>query len=253
MFNRSVTANSSVESDNPYWMSFSDIMAGLLVIFVLALVQLMSQVQDEKEETRELREDIEEAVKELARVDAIRKQILNEIKDVLSARNIHVEVVENNTILRIPEDQLHFERGRYDIPEDQRQNVDLIGATLLNTLDRERRLRYIDTIFVEGHTDSWPLRREMGNWGLSSYRAISVWNYWTKEPATSSRLADLRNRNHKKVFSVSGYAATRRVQDTETTEDERQKNRRIDIRFTMFTPTTGYFANLIDRMADEGF
>ena len=33
--------SASVDEENPYWMSFSDVMSGLLVIFILASVILI--------------------------------------------------------------------------------------------------------------------------------------------------------------------------------------------------------------------
>ena len=35
------------------------------------------------------------------------------------------------------------------------------------------------TIFIEGHTDNRPLQGFMGkgNWGLSTFRAISLWQF----------------------------------------------------------------------------
>ena len=35
-----------VDEENPYWMSFSDIMSALLVIFILAAVALMVQLME---------------------------------------------------------------------------------------------------------------------------------------------------------------------------------------------------------------
>ncbi|MDU3956382.1 MAG: chemotaxis protein MotB, partial [Pseudomonas aeruginosa] len=36
----------SVDEENPYWMSFSDIMSALLVIFILASVILILQLME---------------------------------------------------------------------------------------------------------------------------------------------------------------------------------------------------------------
>mgnify|MGYP003667330882 FL=1 len=35
---------SKVDEENPYWMSFSDLMSGLLVIFILAAVALIIEL-----------------------------------------------------------------------------------------------------------------------------------------------------------------------------------------------------------------
>ena len=39
-----------VDEENPYWISFSDIMAGLLVIFVLAAVALILELEQKRDE-----------------------------------------------------------------------------------------------------------------------------------------------------------------------------------------------------------
>ena len=43
----------SVDEENPYWMSFSDIMSALLVIFILAAVILILQLMEKQKEIDE--------------------------------------------------------------------------------------------------------------------------------------------------------------------------------------------------------
>ena len=43
----------SVDEENPYWMSFSDIMSALLVIFILASVILMLKSLELEEQLRQ--------------------------------------------------------------------------------------------------------------------------------------------------------------------------------------------------------
>lgn len=226
------------EGDNPYWVSFSDIMAGLLVIFILSVVYLVLQLYEVITINRETQEAVREALTQLGQIEQIREEMLEEIRDELAALNIQVEIVEDSTVLRIPEDQLFFEQGLYSIPQNLESVVGQIGLKIYEAVNRENRLAFLDTVFVEGHTDSVPMDREMGNWGLSSYRAISVWNYWTADPGELNQLLELRNRQGEAVFSVSGYADTRRVNLAEDTDEARRSNRRIDIRFTMHTPDT---------------
>lgn len=250
--NRERQGGHSAEPENPYWMSFSDIMAGLLVIFILALVFLMIQLHQQTVLAKDLREDIERAIKELAHIEEMRKQILEEIQISLEKENIRVEVAENHTVLRIPEEQFYFERGRHHILMKLRDSINVIGEKILTALSVPERLKLIDTVFIEGHTDSTPMFGEMGNWGLSAFRAISLWKFWTESPGIHAGMADLQNRNRKPVFSVSGYAATRRVQEKETTYLERRRNRRIDVRFTMLTPEVGDLQKLLDRFRRTG-
>ncbi len=163
---------------------------------------------------------------------------MDEIKSELERRNIIVEVSDNKSVLRIPEEQLHFRSGSHQIPTAKVELVAVIGEVLLQAMTKSKRYGYLDTIFVEGHTDSQSARMlEMGNWGLSTKRAISVWQFWTERNPACEGLQRLRNFRGQPLFSVSGYAATRRLVEQDDTPETQQRNRRIDLRFTVRQPT----------------
>jgi len=227
------------DEENPYWISFSDIMAGLLVIFVMAVLALILELT-------QTRADVTQAIKELAKAEQVRREILDEIAQELKKKNIEVEVVDNHTVLRIPDELLAFENNRYTIPNDPsvRKTVREIGKALYDAITMLNRWEYLDTIFIEGHTDRRPSPRKLGNWGLSTFRAISVWNFWNDQLPTDARLANLKNHSGKFLFSVSGYGATRPVTATQNTEAEFRQNRRIDIRFTVKRPALEDFKNI---------
>ena len=240
-----------IDSENPYWVSFSDIMAGLLVIFILALIVLMIRLNTQTIIKEELRKQVEKALRELAAIEEIRKEILYEIRDNLKTRGVHVEVVDNHSVLRIPMEQLSFRSSRYDIPKEKLETVLIIGEMLKDALIKPGRTRYIDTIFIEGHTDSEPYERvEFGNWGLSAHRAISIWKYWTEDPGKINKFIEMKNKDGKHLFSVSGYSWTRRIIIPDIAPEDKEENRRIDIRFTMRTPVTGDLQKLLERLKE---
>jgi len=228
---RSRTPNSTEGDDNPYWISFSDIMSGLLIIFILASLALILEL------TR-TRTEVTDAIKEIVKAEQIRRQILDEIVEKLRKKNIEVEVSENHSVLRIPENVLYFSSNEYQIPKDKRvrEVVKEIGLFLYEAITKDNRWLYLDTIFIEGHTDRRPSPRIMGNWGLSTFRAISIWKFWNEELPTDKRLDTLKNHAGEPLFSVSGYADTRPIQARQVTEEDFRKNRRIDIRFTIRRP-----------------
>ncbi|ABK50004.1 chemotaxis protein MotB-related protein [Shewanella sp. ANA-3] len=224
--------STKVDEENPYWMSFSDLMSGLLVIFILAAVALIIELTQKSEQ-------IDASIEELKKAEEARRNILIDIKEELAKQNIHVEIVENDTVLRIPESTLSFESGKDTLPENTtvKNEVRLIGIALHKAITTNERWKYLDTVFVEGHTDSngiW--YRGKGNWGLSTDRAVSIWKLWQTEINVAPKLSVLTNYNGQLLFSVSGYADTRRVDLQETTEEQRARNRRIDIRFTVKKP-----------------
>jgi len=223
-------ARRNVDEENPYWLSFSDIMSGLLIIFILASLYLMLELQGKKDL-------IDESVIELMEANKVRSEILHEIKEELKKKGVQVDVVDNKTVLRIPSKQLHFDSNQYKVSESTIANVNLIGSLLYLSINKPERIKYIDTIFIEGHTDSVPAKRFLKeNWGLSSMRAIEVWDRWRSNPEYGQQLDSLRNKKGDPIFSVSGYADTRRVDKIEADKISLQKNRRIDIRFTMRQP-----------------
>ena len=238
-----------IDEENPYWLSFSDLMSALLVVFILAAIALIIELT----QTQKI---IEQDIEELRNAEHTRKIILHEIKEELSSQNIRVELADNDTVLRIPESTLNFKSGHDNIPESEeiQKAVKAIGVALHQTINKsfsdinsKMRFKYLDTIFIEGHTDSVPSKRIKGNWGLSTYRAISLWEYWEEHLNLSPSFNEMINAYGQKLFSVSGYAESRRIQVVEDTPDQRRCNRRIDIRFTVKRPSIAELKDIADR------
>ena len=301
MRSRSSTKRVRIDEENPYWMSFSDLMSGLLVVFLLASVALIIQLtearvnfeQEMQEKRRELAKEqeaakrhqqealrlkaalqkreqelekireelrlaklkIREDIEQLRQAEKIRREVLYTIKESLAKQNIVVEVVDNDSVLRIPETTLSFLSNSYDIPDNAatQKAIAQIGLALHQAItepasglaNNRKRFDYLDTIFIEGHTDSRPTNRTKGNWGLSTFRAISLWEFWQDQLAVSPPFADMENTFKQKLFSVSGYAASRRLQMVEDTAEQREMNRRIDLRITVKRPSIEDLENII--------
>lgn len=263
MFARRKPVKSSAGEENPFVLSFSDLMACLLAIFILALIVTMLELQKRKEELLREQEKIKitlvELVDSLQEIQTIQSNIssaldgvsqrerslsamLDGIQKDLKERGVEVIVAENGSVLRIPEQGLSFALGKYDIPTAFEPNAKAIGEALAHAMEQESNRRMLDTVFIEGHTDAVQNSREMGNWGLSAYRAISLWNYWTLKPGELSRMKDLHNlpsnpeQRPRRLVSVSGYAETRSTHSPEIAaalKPDRPEDRRIDIRFTL--------------------
>jgi flagellar motor protein MotB len=237
-----------IDEENPYWISFSDLMSALLVIFILAVVSLIIELT-------ETQKKIEQNIEQLRNAEQARKDILYEIRDDLAKQNITVVVADNDTVLRIPETTLTFATNSYKISVDKqlRRSVEIIGAILHSTINKPfdgtenglMRFEYLDTVFIEGHTDSRASNRIKGNWGLSSYRAISLWEFWEEKLSVSPSFSEMENAFGQKLFSVSGYAASRRLQLEEETAEQRTANRRIDIRFTVKRPSIAQLEDIV--------
>ncbi|MDA7625162.1 OmpA family protein [bacterium] len=242
-------------------------MASLLAIFILALIVMVIQLNLKQKELEEDRKKIrvtlvqlleslegieqtqEKVTSALDNIDARKddlSSLLEGVKKDLENRGITILVAENGSVLRIDEQSLNFDLGKYEIPEEYQATVDIIGDVLLNTILKKEHRGLLDTVFIEGHTDNVPNNREMGNWGLSTYRAISLWQHWTEEPGNCFELKNLESANVEEgvsprpLISVSGYGETRptnpeapSLPDVKGRAQGRPEDRRIDIRFTI--------------------
>lgn len=219
------------EEDNPYWMSFSDIMAGLLVIFILACATLLLRLA-------QMEDKVSKNIEELKQASKARSEIVHEIASDLAQQGIYVEISDNDSVLRIPEHAFHFKSGKFDVSSEYKSAAVSIGDALYSSITKDQRWKFLETVFIEGHTDSRNARNyRMGNWELSALRAISLWKFWIEKTSYGDRLKLLKNRQGRLLFSVSGYSATRRVTEIEDSPAAMRKNRRIDIRFTTRQPS----------------
>lgn len=232
---RSVERSSEQPS---FWMSFTDLMSALLFVFILAAAALMLQLIESRETFAAQTEEFSDQVSNLREAEEMRADMLVEVQEDLEQQGIEVIVAQNGSVISIPSELLGFDSASYDI-EDEYQDVSLaIGTALSEAVQKDGRQQFLDTVFVEGHTDNanYSGLEGTGNWGLSTFRAISLWRLWEDELPAASQLSDLTGPEGQPLFSVSGYGPTRPMNEDQSTESSAAANRRIDIRFTIVRP-----------------
>lgn len=234
-------ARQPVEEEESYFISMTDLMVGLLFVFIIMLMFFALQY---REATRQK----EEVTDKLVNAEQVRDQILEDLQKRLSERHIIVEIVKDQGILRLPEGIL-FEKSKAEISHDGENAVAALGDALMAVLPcysfgergtvaegcPERRAT-IESLYIEGHTDVDRLNPRPGmqdNLDLSAIRATNTYRLLiNKQP----RLLGFMNKNHFPVLSVSGYGEHRPVKLDQLTETDKSRNRRIDLRILMSTP-----------------
>ena len=239
LFRRKVTPIE--EDENSFWISYSDILSSLLIIILLITVYVIFELMQTKK-------SVTENLEEITKAELVRKETLEKIQSTLSQYGVDVEIANNYSVLRIPESTLAFESNDYRVPYEMEDELIKIGEVILKVLTEGDTDDYFDTIFIEGHTDIRPSKRELGNLGLSTFRAISVWNFWRDR--VSDEYSRLSNLQGDKMFSVGVYGETRPAIEDQKSEEDYRKNRRIDVRFTIRKPTSLDYSNII-KMFDE--
>lgn len=253
------TRGATQGEETSYWVSFADVMAGLLIVFILAVVALMLQLMfregelDAQVAEKQRQEaQFEEQIRMLTNAEQARTDVLAEIQAQLKAEGIEVVLNTDSTVLSIPTSQLGFASGEDEIPPASAHAAQRIGEIISDVLRRDGRTQYLDTVFIEGHTDAVPYDAPKGNWGLSTYRAISLWQLWEERVTGERSLAALTNSEGRPLFSVSGYANTRPVENAPAGAVEFEQNRRIDIRITIVRPSSEELEAILEDYVSEG-
>ena len=131
------------------------------------------------------------------------------IKDLTELMDITDD--ERGIVLSFPENIL-FDAGTVAIKKDVFRVLDSI-ATAIDSCPND--------ILIMGHTDDIPIQTRVyaSNWELSSYRGLSVLEYFLKEKGLSPSR-----------FSVGGYGPSRPL-DPNDSPKNRASNRRVEIIF----------------------
>jgi chemotaxis protein MotB len=151
----------------------------------------------------------------------------------------NVRVDPKTGVISLPEDVL-FARGSAQLSDTGREILvraaDQLAEALPCFVDSQRGNRScpdnpyrheIETVFIEGHTDSVPFAgRGRDNFDLSLARARAV----EQAMVSNSPLSTFRNRAGQQVFSFSAYADKRPLPGTDPTDGV---NRRVDLRIVL--------------------
>lgn len=221
------TNNYHIEGEDlASWISISDLMSGLLIIFILTL-SLYMLIFSQK--TAELTEN-----------NQMRKEIIHEIAGKIEKQGFIVKVDDDNGVIRLPE-RLLFRSGHAELEEDGQRLLSALGHILFDVLSKDKYNGKVDTVFIEGHTDNVKIGSKIrekfaSNWELSAQRAINTWKF------LEVPLDKLRNSKGQQLFSVSGYAASRLLSNLPSNSSAQ---RRIDFRISMTPPT------LLGKSADQ--
>jgi outer membrane protein OmpA-like peptidoglycan-associated protein len=219
------------EEGESYFMSMTDMMVGLLLIFIILLVYFALNLQTK--------------TAELTGANRTRAEILQDLQQSLQDKGLQVEIDTQTGVLRLPDDVL-FDKGRFELSAAGQGAIDKVAAAMIEVLPcftssdlckGERSPHLIDAVFVEGHTDKDVMVGAMNNYGLSVRRA----------EATFARLQEVRPelngfRNAPSgqpgsapILGLSGYGPDRPIADGDD-EAAKKRNRRIDLRFLMSAP-----------------
>ena len=163
-----------------HWMSISDIMSGLMIVFMFIAVTFMMQVQNEQRQKNEMIYNYAVVKRE------IYEALFQEFKDDLSKWN--AEIDEQTLTLRFKEPDILFGVGSDLLTPKFQQILNDFLPRYIAVISQEKYKDYIEEIRIEGHTDPFwagaQTRNEeyLNNMILSQSRTRAVLSYAINMP-----------------------------------------------------------------------
>ncbi len=212
------------------WINISDLMSGLMIVFLLISVSYMENVKKSNINLKKQADDVKRIVVayETTQVDLYNK-LMEEFKDDLPKWGASIE--KKTLSVTFLEPEILFKAGESEISNKFKEILDSFFPRYINILYSSEFRNNIDEIRIEGHTSSeWAqnLKNQSEvyflNMELSQKRTLSVLNYCYNLIFNKEKQEFI-----KKYVTANGLSSSKLVLDTENNEDKK-KSRRVEFR-----------------------
>lgn len=230
---------------NGYWQSYSDMMAALLLMFVLIMAFTLAQslatyeekVQMQEEQQKVLaeqqailagqQEQLEAQQKQIDELIGVKADIIKALSDTFKGSNLRIDIDAQTGAISLDSSILFG----FDSAELSSAGTAFLKDFLplyISVLLSDEFRPYVSEIIIEGHTDTDGYY--MYNLNLSQKRAYSVAAYCLDERTTflpEDQLMDLRG-----IMTANGKSFSNPIYKEDGTVDA-EKSRRVEIKFRL--------------------
>lgn len=239
-----IKKNGAKKEATAYWISFSDLMSGTLIVFILLFIfKLIDYNETMAEKERLIRQSVAEKQQVIEQMTDTREKIVSDLQKQFEQQNMDIQVDPKTGAISLSESIL-FDFGKSELKPEGKQLLQSFMPVYTDTLLKdENTKKNISQIIIEGHTDD-----ESGentdnsfiyNMKLSQDRAFSVSEYILGNNMQYPLKPEL-----KKLITANG----RSYSDSVLNEDgsiNHEKSRRVEIKFRLREEET------LQRIQDE--
>jgi len=185
-----------------FWLSISDLMSSILIIFILLFVyKTINSIKAER----------------------IKESIIREITDTKE----HVDIDDRTGTIKIDE-KILFEVDQYYLKDEGKEYLRRVIPLYLKIfIENEKFKSRLDQIIIEGHSDD--MGSYIYNMDLSQKRATEVLKYIY---TTMDNFSNSERQELEKYITANGKSKTDLIYK-ENGEVDRAKSRRVEIKFKL--------------------
>jgi chemotaxis protein MotB len=230
LIGRTPTARGSEQhAGEGYLASSSDLMIGILFIFIIMVVYLAVEIKRVQSENGRSADPV--------------RSLVEEMGQRLRDKGVRVQLDPDSGVIALPSDAL-FDRGKAVPTQGAVEAIMKTDAVLREVLPcyvsaaprsgkncskLNQRGVELETVMIEGHTDSDQYANDPArNWHLGLDRARYVF-----EELSRGELGQLKNKKGQPLLGVSSYADSRPSKMVAGASDPKAKDRRVELRFIL--------------------
>jgi outer membrane protein OmpA-like peptidoglycan-associated protein len=218
----------SKEEGESHWVSVSDLMSVLMMIFLFISVSYMIEVTKKKEDIQKERDTIQEIVKtyKTLQID-LYESLVMEFEDDLSKWNANID--QQTISIRFQSPEVLFEAGSSELKNKFKEILEDFFPRYLKILNDVKYRENIEEIRIEGHTSSeWfhgvsSEQAYLNNMKLSQDRTREVLRYVLSNKIIEDKKDWLRER-----LTANGLSSSKSIWMNGI--EDKERSRRVEFR-----------------------
>lgn len=228
------------KSDNSYWISISDLMSGLMIIFMFIAISFMVKVNEKNEILENIAKNYAKTKVELY------NELQKEFKDDLIKWNANIE--KDTLSIKFNEPDIFFKKGEYELTSEFQSILRDFFPRYIKILSSEKYKDLVEEVRIEGHTssewtkDSNKLDTYFENMKLSQQRTASVLQYVMSLPSLENSQDFLIDK-----VTANGLSYSKRI--IENGVEDKKKSRRVE--FKVRTIAEKYIADILSESEEN--
>ena len=210
------------QQENPFSLSIGDLMAALLLLFVLILMGVLLQLQEQVEQQNVIVDQFDNLNEELY------QDLMTEFKDDLD--DWHATIVDSTLSIRFEEPKMLFDDGKYNLKDTFKLILDDFFPRYLSVIRGKQYLSEISEIRIEGHTSSKGAGSRDYNYlynvGLSQDRAKETLEYLFE----NGSMSETEKKWCISKLTANGLSWSKLMYNPSTLIEDENLSRRVEFR-----------------------